>query len=109
MFALSALPLLLSSVGSKDIVPTLIFTGATSGVKANAWFQPFNVPKHALRALSLSLANEFEPQGVHVAHAIIDGVIRMPLTWLLKPLSSWDAKLDPDAVSRCDFKVIFRN
>lgn len=68
-------------------------------MKANAWLQPFNVPKHALRALSESLFEEFEPQGVHVAHAIIDGVIRMPLTWWLKPFSPRDAKLDPDAVS----------
>lgn len=80
-------------------MPTLIYTGATAGVKANAWLQPFAVSKHSLRALVLALAEEFEPQGVHIAHAIIDGVIRMPLTWIMKPLSSWHAKLDANAVS----------
>lgn len=63
--------------------------------------QPFAVSKHALRALSQTLSREFEPQGVHVAHVIVDGVIRMPLTSLLKLFSAWDAKLDPDAVSEC--------
>ncbi|KAK9442232.1 oxidoreductase, short chain dehydrogenase/reductase family [Metarhizium brunneum] len=99
LFAQAALPLLLSSTGSTEFVPTLIFTGATASVKANAWMQPFTVSKHALRALSQTLSREFEPQGVHVAHVIIDGVIRMPLTRLLKLFSAWDAKLDPDAIA----------
>lgn len=93
------MPLLLNSVGNTELPPTLIFTGATASVKANTWLQPFNVPKHALRGHAKALHDEFASQGVHVAHVIVDGVIRMPLTWFLKPLSSWDAKLDPDAVS----------
>ena len=101
LFAQATLPLLMSAKGSPDLVPTLIFTGATGAVKANAWMQSFAVSKHALRALAQSLSREFGPQGVHVSHVIVDGVIRMPLTWWLKPFSSWDAKLDPDAVSRC--------
>ncbi|OAA61416.1 oxidoreductase, short chain dehydrogenase/reductase family [Cordyceps fumosorosea ARSEF 2679] len=99
LFAKLTLPLLLNAKGEEALVPTLLYTGATAGVKANAWLQPFAVSKHALRALVLALADEFAPQGVHVAHAIIDGVIRMPLTWVLKPLSSWHAKLDPTAIA----------
>jgi NAD(P)-dependent dehydrogenase (short-subunit alcohol dehydrogenase family) len=38
----------------------------------------FAAPKWALRALTMSLAKEFAPQGVHVAHAVIDGVIDIP-------------------------------
>lgn len=40
--------------------------------------------KFALRALSASIAKEFGPKGVHVAHAVIDGVIDIPRTkdWL---------------------------
>ncbi|OAA45783.1 oxidoreductase, short chain dehydrogenase/reductase family [Beauveria brongniartii RCEF 3172] len=97
-FAKATLPLLLNATGGA-VVPTLLYTGATAAVKASAWLQPFSVSKHSLRALVLALADEFAPQGVHVAHAIIDGVIRMPLTWILKPLSSWHAKLDPNAAS----------
>ncbi|KAJ3496955.1 hypothetical protein NLG97_g2270 [Lecanicillium saksenae] len=99
LFAQATLPLLLNAKDAGGSVPTLIFTGATAGVKANAWLQPFAVSKHSLRAVALALADEFAPQGVHVAHAIIDGVIRMPLTWVLKPLSSWHAKLDPNAIA----------
>jgi NAD(P)-dependent dehydrogenase (short-subunit alcohol dehydrogenase family) len=64
--------------------PTLIFTGATASVKANAQMAGFACAKFAMRALSTSLAKEFAPQGVHVAHAIIDGVIDIPRTkdWL---------------------------
>jgi short-subunit dehydrogenase len=40
----------------------------------------FSTGKFALRALSLSLAKEFGPQGVHVAHAVIDGVIETEFT-----------------------------
>lgn len=55
--------------------------------------------KFALRALSQSLAREFGPQGVHVAHAIIDGVINIPRTkeWLKE--AGPEAKLDADGVS----------
>jgi NAD(P)-dependent dehydrogenase (short-subunit alcohol dehydrogenase family) len=44
----------------------------------------FSTGKFALRALSLSLAKEFGPQGVHIAHAVIDGVIDTEFTkeWL---------------------------
>lgn len=40
----------------------------------------FSTGKFALRALSTSLAKEFGPQGVHVAHAVIDGVIDIEFT-----------------------------
>lgn len=100
LFAQNTLPLLLNAVGkAQQLYPTLLFTGATAAVKANTWLQPFNVPKHALRALSQGLHDEFSLKGVHVAHVIIDGIVRMPLTWFMKPLSSWDAKMDPNAVS----------
>lgn len=64
--------------------PTLIFTGATASVKANAQMSSFACAKFALRALATSIAKEFAPKGVHVAHAVIDGVIDIPRTkdWL---------------------------
>lgn len=59
----------------------------------------FATGKWALRALSQSLAREFGPQGIHVSHAIIDGVIDIPRTkeWL-KDLGP-EAKLSADGVS----------
>ncbi|KAG9001430.1 hypothetical protein FRB94_004795 [Tulasnella sp. JGI-2019a] len=54
---------------------TLIFTGATAGIRGNVTTSAFSAGKHGLRALSQSLAKEFGKQHIHVAHAIIDGVI----------------------------------
>ncbi|KIM29496.1 hypothetical protein M408DRAFT_328748 [Serendipita vermifera MAFF 305830] len=54
---------------------TLIFTGATAATRGSAKFAALATASFAVRALSQSLAREFQPQGVHVAHAIIDGII----------------------------------
>jgi len=54
---------------------TLIFTGATASLRAKPPFTAFASAKAALRSLAQGLAREFSPQGVHVVHAIIDGVI----------------------------------
>ncbi|KAL5116736.1 hypothetical protein ACEQ8H_005348 [Pleosporales sp. CAS-2024a] len=100
LFSQSFLPLLLKGVQAKsEHPPSLIFTGATASVKANAQMASFATGKWALRALSQSLAREFGPQGVHVAHAIIDGVIDIPRTkeWL-KDLAP-EAKLSADGIA----------
>ncbi|HEU5074060.1 MAG TPA: SDR family NAD(P)-dependent oxidoreductase [Polyangiaceae bacterium] len=57
---------------------TILFTGATAAVKASANFGAFASGKHGLRAVAQSMAKEFAPQGVHVAHVIIDGIIDVP-------------------------------
>ncbi len=54
---------------------TLVFTGATASVKARPPFLAFASAKWGLRALAQGMAREFGPQGLHVAHAIIDGGI----------------------------------
>lgn len=54
---------------------TVIFTGATAGVRGGAGFAAFAGAKHALRALAQSMARELGPAGVHVAHVVIDGAI----------------------------------
>ena len=70
---------------------TLIYTGATASLRGGAGFAGFALSKFGLRALAQSLAREFGPRGIHVAHTIIDGQIasarhegRDPAT-LLKP------------------------
>lgn len=80
--------------------PTLLITGATASVKGSAQFGSFAAGKFALRALGQSLAREFGPRGVHVAHAIIDGVIDIPRLegWTVNNGAA-DGKIDPDAVS----------
>lgn len=54
---------------------TIIFTGATASLRGRAGFSAFAGAKHALRALAQSMARELGPQGIHVAHVVIDGVI----------------------------------
>ena len=54
---------------------TLFFTGATASLRAKPPFTAFSVAKAGLRALAQGMAREFSPQGIHVVHTIIDGVI----------------------------------
>ncbi len=54
---------------------TIIFTGATAALRGAANFAAFAGAKHALRALAQSMARELGPQGVHVAHVVVDGAI----------------------------------
>lgn len=54
---------------------TIIFTGATASVRGGVGFSAFSGAKHALRALAQSMARELGPQGIHVAHVVIDGAI----------------------------------
>ncbi|UVE18231.1 SDR family oxidoreductase [Pseudomonas sp. LS44] len=54
---------------------TIIFTGATASLRGRAGFAAFASAKFALRALAQSMARELGPQGIHVAHPVIDGAI----------------------------------
>ncbi|KAI5919193.1 hypothetical protein F4810DRAFT_519061 [Camillea tinctor] len=100
-FAQAALPLLLESVPDSPYPPSLIFTGATASIKASANFATFAAGKFALRALTQSLAREFGPKGVHIAHAIIDGFIDTPrVRELMKDVDALDEKMiKPDAIA----------
>lgn len=54
---------------------TMLFTGATAALRGAANFSAFSGAKHALRALTQSMARELGPQNIHVAHIIVDGAI----------------------------------
>jgi NAD(P)-dependent dehydrogenase (short-subunit alcohol dehydrogenase family) len=54
---------------------TFIVSGATASLRGGAKFAAFASAKFALRGLTQSLAREYQPQGVHVCHAILDGII----------------------------------
>lgn len=82
---------------------TLLFTGATASVRGNVGFAGFSGAKHALRALAQSMARELGPQGIHVAHVVIDGPINMP--WIRENFPKLveerpdDGLLQPDDVA----------
>ncbi|AZC27708.1 SDR family oxidoreductase [Pseudomonas sessilinigenes] len=54
---------------------TILFTGATAGVRGAAGFAAFAGAKHGIRALAQSMARELGPMNIHVAHIIVDGAI----------------------------------
>ena len=54
---------------------TIIFTGATASLRGRDGFAAFAGAKHALRALAQSMARELWPNGIHVAHPVVDGAI----------------------------------
>jgi NAD(P)-dependent dehydrogenase (short-subunit alcohol dehydrogenase family) len=54
---------------------TILFTGATASVRGRDGFAAFASAKHGLRAVAQSMARELGPQGIHVAHIVIDGAV----------------------------------
>ena len=54
---------------------TILFTGATAGLRGAANFAAFAGAKHGLRALAQSMARELGPRNIHVAHVVVDGAI----------------------------------
>lgn len=54
---------------------TIIFTGATASMRGSAGFAAFAAAKSGLRAVAQSMARELGPQGIHVAHVVVDGAI----------------------------------
>lgn len=96
--AQAALPVLLEQGAG-----TIIFSGASGSLRGKANFAPFAAAKAGLRALSQSLAREFGPQNIHVAHVVIDGGIEGErlLTFMpqLKEQRGPDGMLDIDAIA----------
>jgi NAD(P)-dependent dehydrogenase (short-subunit alcohol dehydrogenase family) len=79
----------------------ILFTGASASVKGYAESAPFAMGKFALRGLAQSLARELAPKGIHVAHFVIDGVIRPP-----GRVDANDSTLDPDAIAQAYLSVL---
>jgi NAD(P)-dependent dehydrogenase (short-subunit alcohol dehydrogenase family) len=92
---------------AKVMVPrgrgSILFTGATASVRGSAGFAAFSGAKHALRALAQSMAREFGPQGIHVAHVVIDGAIDTEFIRANFPeraaLKDRGGILDPEAIA----------
>jgi len=98
---------------AKAMVPrgrgTILFTGATASVRGSAGFAAFSGAKHALRALAQSMARELGPQGIHVAHVIIDGAIDTEFIRTNFPqraaLKDQDGILSPDAIAEAYWQL----
>ena len=83
---------------------SILFTGATASVRGGAGFSAFAGAKAALRQLAQSLAREMGPQGIHVAHIVVDGMIdgtfARSLVPDIQPLLDDDTILKPDEIAR---------
>ncbi|HMA70441.1 MAG TPA: SDR family NAD(P)-dependent oxidoreductase [Xanthobacteraceae bacterium] len=75
----------------------ILFTGASASVKGYAQSAPFAMGKFALRGLAQSMARELSPQGIHVAHVVVDGGIRSGRR--PEVADRPDSMLDPDAIA----------
>jgi NAD(P)-dependent dehydrogenase (short-subunit alcohol dehydrogenase family) len=86
---------------------TILFSGATAAMKASANFAAFASGKHGLRAVAQSMAKELGPKGIHVAHAIIDGVIDVPRVHETMPdfaaTKGEDGLIDPKSIAEAYF------
>jgi len=82
----------------------ILFTGASASVKGYPQSAAFAMGKFALRGLAQSLARELSPQGIHVAHFVIDGGIRSARR--VDPADQPDSTLDPDAIAANYFNVL---
>ena len=82
---------------------TILVTGATASLRGRSGMAAFAGAKSALRALAQSMARELGPEGVHVAHVIVDGAIDMP--WIRENFPQIveqrgeEALLQPDAIA----------
>src|SRR5579883_2718504 len=83
---------------------SILFTGASASMKGYAQSAPFAMGKFGLRGLAQSMARELSPQGIHIAHFVIDGGIRSATRVELadKP----DSMLDPDAIALSYWNVL---
>jgi NAD(P)-dependent dehydrogenase (short-subunit alcohol dehydrogenase family) len=94
-------------VAAKEVAPamiargrgTMLFTGATAGVKAGAKSVSFGPAKFAMRGLAQSLARDLGPRGIHVAWINVDGSIDIPGARGLKPNLKDGDFLKPDAIA----------
>ena len=78
---------------------TILLTGATAGLRGAANFSAFAAAKFALRGLAQSLAREYGPKGVHVAHVVLDGLIDEPQTDQRFGSSS-TVRMDPRSIAQ---------
>ncbi len=99
--------------GAQQVLPamvergrgTIILTGATAALRGSARFAALATGKFGLRALAQSMAREFGPQGIHVAHVIIDGQINTPRLREDQPDREESTTLSPEAIAEAYWQL----
>ncbi|MFL6837128.1 MAG: SDR family NAD(P)-dependent oxidoreductase [Bradyrhizobium sp.] len=99
---------LVAQQAARRMLPTqhgaILFTGASASIKGYSQSAPFAMGKFALRGLAQSMARELSPQGLHIAHFVIDGGIRSNVR--TEPADRPDSMLDPDAIALSYWNVL---
>jgi NAD(P)-dependent dehydrogenase (short-subunit alcohol dehydrogenase family) len=99
---------LVAQQAAKRMLPNkhgaILFTGASASVKGYPLSSSFAMGKFALRGLAQSMARELSPQGLHIAHFVIDGGIRSATR--VEPADRPDSMLDPDAIALAYWSVL---
>ena len=82
---------------------SILFTGATAGLRGASGFAAFAGAKHGIRALAQSMARELGPMNIHVAHVVVDGAIDTDFIRQSFPekyaLKDQDGILDPEHIA----------
>ncbi len=84
---------------------TILFTGATASQRAGGKFVSLAAPKFGLRAVAQSMARDLFPQNIHVAHAVLDGLLTGPRHGHLADKKGPDGLLDADQVAEVYWQV----
>jgi NAD(P)-dependent dehydrogenase (short-subunit alcohol dehydrogenase family) len=102
---------LVAQEAAKRMVPkshgAIMLTGASAGVKGYPQSAPFAMGKFALRGMAQSMARELSPQGIHVAHIVVDGGIRSARR--VEAADKPDSTLDPDAIAQSYLDLLRQN
>jgi len=85
---------------------TIIFTGATSAVRSLGGTIGFTAAKFAARGMAMDIAQEFGPEGIHVAHVVLDGQIDTPDLRTGDPDRDPDTLLDPDSIAETYWHLV---
>jgi NAD(P)-dependent dehydrogenase (short-subunit alcohol dehydrogenase family) len=99
--------------GAQQVLPamverergTIILTGATAALRGSAKFAALATGKFGLRALAQSMAREFGPQGIHVAHVIIDGQINTSRLREAQPDREESTTLSPESIAEAYWQL----
>jgi NAD(P)-dependent dehydrogenase (short-subunit alcohol dehydrogenase family) len=103
--------------GAQQVLPamverergTIILTGATAALRGSAKFAALATGKFGLRALAQSMAREFGPQGIHVAHVVIDGQINTPRLRKAQPDREESTTLSPESIAETYWQLHAQN
>lgn len=85
---------------------TIIFTGATTSVRGRDGAIGFSAAKFAVRGMAESMARELGPEGIHVAHVVIDGQILTPAAKERYGDRPDETFLDPDEMAESYWHLV---